>query len=316
MKFKNSKSKKIIKGEDIPKVFCYFHKADLDGWSSSAVVKKRYPFAEFYGYDYEEELPVVEGYDIVFMLDLSLSIDKMKELQKKNKDFIWIDHHSSKIREIEKKKLKISGLRDSENKNSACVLTWRYLYPTEKVPALLQYIEDIDLWNFAYNDTLPIVTALDIDEKEDRQMLEAMLDAGWWNDILPGLLAKGHLYVKLIEKQIDNIVKNASTKMWRGWTVSILNTPIHKSFIGDRILKTNHRAKFVILWSVDNDIVRVGLRGNSDINLGEIASKYGGGGHKQAAGFNISFNDFKKHVLDKLENPSVNWRVNETKRND
>ena len=30
------------------KVYCYFHNDDLDGWSSSAVVKRKHPDAEFH----------------------------------------------------------------------------------------------------------------------------------------------------------------------------------------------------------------------------------------------------------------------------
>ncbi len=279
------------------KVYCYFHNADLDGWSSSAVVKKKYPNAEFYGYDYECELPIVEDYDIVFMVDLSTSIDKMKELQKKNKEFIWLDHHASKIKEIEKANIKIKGLRNSDNSNSACVLTWKYLYPDKKVPVLLQYIEDIDLWKFKYNNTLPIVTALDTDDKKDREILEAMLETDWWNDVFPSLLEKGHNYLKLVEQQIDDIVKTTVTKIWKGYTVSVVNTPIHKSFVGDRILKINPKAQFVLLWSVEKELVRVGLRGRGDINLGEIARRYDGGGHLAAAGFSMNLKKFIKDVM-------------------
>lgn len=285
------------KNEKTPKVFCYFHIEDLDGWSASAIVKKKYPLAEFYGYNYEGNLPIVEGYDIVFMVDLSDSLETMKKLKEKNKKFIWIDHHASKIKEVEKANLEFEGLRDSDNNNAACILTWKYLYPDKEVPGLLQYIEDIDLWKFTFKNTMQIVTALDIDYKQDRVMLKEMMENGVWKKMFPILVERGQTYLNFTEHQIDEIIKNAVMKEWNGYKISIINTNVHKSFVGDRLLKINPNIQFVLLWSVEKELVKVSLRGREDINLGEIARRYDGGGHKAAAGFSMKYKEFFKHVL-------------------
>ena len=50
-------------------------------------------------------------------------------------------------------------------------------------------------------------------------------------------------------------------------------------------------------------LYRISLRSKSDLDVGEIARYFGGGGHKNAAGFSLegSLNQVREKVLSQLE---------------
>ena len=71
---------------------------------------------------------------------------------------------------------------------------------------------------------------------------------------------------------------------FEGFKVYAINVPdMFASDIGNELaLRTN---SFGIVWSEDDKGIRVSLRSVKDFDVSEIAKKYGGGGHKGAAGF-------------------------------
>lgn len=103
---------------------CFYHKADLDGVCSGAIVKHFVPECEMRGIDYGDDFPWDEvipdldaesqGFDetfvtetcstvpfrTVYMVDFSLPVDDMKRLAQASK-LIWIDHHKTAIDSLE-----------------------------------------------------------------------------------------------------------------------------------------------------------------------------------------------------------------------
>ena len=63
-----------------------------------------------------------------------------------------------------------------------------------------------------------------------------------------------------------------------------VNSCLFYSELGEYL---GNRASVVLVWSVQNDgRYRYELRTSTEgVHVGELAKKYGGGGHKQAAGF-------------------------------
>jgi len=75
-------------------------------------------------------------------------------------------------------------------------------------------------------------------------------------------------------------------------------------FVPNMILNIAIVKVAVYFRKVDNKI-RVSLRGKGDVNLSEVAKHFDGGGHKNAAGFNIedsSIKELKERVLSYLKN--------------
>ena len=271
------------------KVFCYFHDNDLDGWASSAIVKMKHPDAEFYGYNYEPDFPLVKGNDIVYLLDCSTTSENMKYLIDHNKKFIWIDHHAKKILDTYKDLgEEIEGIRDTKSTNSACVLTWKYLFPDKDVPGILRYIEDIDIWKWKLPFTDEINTTLSIDYHNDRKALIKFMDG--WKDEWEDLVLRGEAYIRMRKHQIESILKLMRVKNFHGYKTAVINSPIHSSFLAQEILDRNPDIEITLIWHNFNDEIRVSLS-SREVDISEIASLYGGGGHKHASGFSLNTGD-------------------------
>ena len=274
------------------KVYCYFHNDDLDGWSSSAVVKRKHPDAEFYGYNYGPDLPLVEGYDIVYMVDCSTTSENMKKLMEKNKKFVWIDHHTKKILATYKDLGEdIPGLRDIDSKHSACVLTWKYLFPDDtSIPRVLSLIEDLDIWKWKKTFTDEVNTALFIDHSEDRNYLIYIMNQENWYEEWPKIKSTGISYIKMRKHQIQSLIKLMKIKTFHGYKTAIVNSPIHTSFLGNEILEQNRDIAVALIWYNKGNDMRVSLR-SRDVDVSKIAHEYGGGGHKHASGFRLRMNE-------------------------
>lgn len=83
-------------------MLCIYHIADHDGKGSAAIVKSVYPDIEFYGFNHDMEVPLeeIKKHDKIIVCDIALPMELMFELSK-TKDFTWIDHHISVIKQYD-----------------------------------------------------------------------------------------------------------------------------------------------------------------------------------------------------------------------
>jgi len=260
------------------KVICYYH-SDMDGIASGSIVKKVYPNAKFVKVDYGDEHSFETGYDICIVVDFSFDKQDMELLIKNHKIFCWIDHHKTAM-EANKElwdSEDIDGLRSLDK--SGCELTWEWFFPHEEMPKAIKLIGDRDMWKFKYGrDTKsfhefismtvkePNVTILDTDNK----WIENALDQGCT------LLPKKEEQVKMaVEQGCDIELDNNTTRL--------INTDVNISEVGEYCYK-ELKYPVALIWSVQGKKVVCSLRSNT-VDVSEIAKKYGGGGHKFAAGF-------------------------------
>jgi len=276
-------------------VICYYHNDDLDGVTSASIIKKKYPQANFFGWNYGEKVAVQSNYDIVFIVDITLPESVMKELIANNKKVIWIDHHGRKIKDMEKKIKNIDGFRDTKNNHSACVLTWKYVYPCEPTPTLLRYVEDIDLWKWEYPNTDPITTSLWITYGNNPQSYVNLLNETVWNMQQTNHLTKGNLFIKQRNAIIDKTLTKTKIGTFKGHRTAFINTSVFQSSIGNEALK-RFDIDVALIWNLDTDFVRCSLRSNKNVDVSKIAKQLNGGGHPRASGFQCSLEEILKII--------------------
>ncbi len=63
----------------------------------------------------------------------------------------------------------------------------------------------------------------------------------------------------------------------------MVNTPLHVSYVGKE-LYTKY-PPIAVMWSRRGNSIIVSLRSDGSVDVADIAEKYGGGGHPQAAAF-------------------------------
>jgi oligoribonuclease NrnB/cAMP/cGMP phosphodiesterase (DHH superfamily) len=213
---------------------------------------------------------------------------------------IWIDHHKTAMEKYPDlwNSSNIPGIRSLEK--AACVLTWEYTHP-EYVPppAAVAYIGDKDMWKFEYAETRAFNAGFSLMVKtpddaawdtllspEDRATVNKMVSIG-------GLLLESQNYKiqKAFERGVDCIFQNLKARL--------VNTTGSISELGEFIYK-KPEYDIAIMWQAVEDTVVFSLRsdsGNPDSpDCAKIAQQYGGGGHRNAAGFQKKNMDFP-HLL-------------------
>lgn len=82
-----------------------FHRIDWDGFTAAAIALRAFSNADLIGWNYRDPLPVVDSYDRVVLVDLTiytLNPDKSRDfswMMENQSKMLWIDHHPI-IREV------------------------------------------------------------------------------------------------------------------------------------------------------------------------------------------------------------------------
>ena len=213
----------------------------------------------------------------VYLLDFCYPEKIMKKIARDNKRVVVIDHHIT-----QKKAGELADDFSFSLKNSAAVLAWKYFHPQKPLPKLLLYVEDIDLWKFKMKFTREIIASLDTYDFKFKV----------WDRIARDLenprsakkyIMEGKAIMKYQNMIVEKLANNGIKAALDGKKAVAVNSPILESEIGDYI-RRNKKAMGLI-WSSRNGRIEVSLRSDGSIDVSEIAKKYGGGGHRQAAGF-------------------------------
>ncbi len=139
------------------KITGIYHSRDLDGYTSGAIIKRKYPDATMIGWDYGQPIPNVKNQDLVIMADISFPMSNMYQLSKNNNmNLIWIDHHISAINDYITFIDEYSAILDSngtflkdsnlKTNKSACELCWEFFFPDDNMPLAINYLGIYDTW--------------------------------------------------------------------------------------------------------------------------------------------------------------------------
>ena len=253
-----------------------YHSWCSDGLLAAYLICKKYPDAEPYPAVHgTTPIPDVTGRD-VFIVDFSYSREILLDMKAKAKSLLVLDHHKSAQEAL-------SGLDFCmfDMARSGCGMTWDYLYPGHQRQWIVNFTEDIDLWNFLLPKSREVNCAIRSYPLtfEALDMLEKMN---------PYDLAKeGEILLRSQRNMVDSIVKKAREVEIQGHKVLCVNTPVLQSEVANYLSKGR---PFGVCWFESESGDRVySLRSQEDgIDVSTIAKKYpGGGGHYHSAGYRI-----------------------------
>ena len=217
----------------------------------------------------------------IYTLDLTLPKEITEKLLKTNKRITSIDHHIS-AEEI----TKMTQDYFFDNNHSGAVLAWKYFHPDKPVPKLLLFIEDGDIWKWGYPESDNFLSALALYNHDFKVWDEIASDVES-PDKFQEYLSKGEIISKYSQKIVDWLSPTAILVEFEGYKIYAVNAP---DFIkGQVATKLAERfPPFAIAWVQEKDLISVSLRAwKHDFDVSKIAQKYGGGGHKAAAGFSF-----------------------------
>lgn len=256
------------------KVLVIYHKNCLDGFGSAFAAWLHFgDSAEYLPMSYDDAPPNVEGKD-VYIVDFSFKRPILDEMLKKAKFVKVIDHHKTAYEDLKDFPL---ALFDMER--SGAVLTYQYFHSTE-VPKLLLHIQDRDLWQFKLDGTKEITTALYETVPFEFEV--------WQKLDCDELLKIGTVLRTIHEKEVSNLAKRAHLISFNEVVGLAVNTNAkYSSELGNLLAQESETFGATYSFNGKRELWEFQLRSIGDFDVSVIAKQYGGGGHKNAAGFSV-----------------------------
>lgn len=276
-------------------MICLYHSKDLDGLCSAAVVLKKYPNCTQIGWDYGDPIPELPGSEDVIMVDISFKMEIMHSIVQKHK-LIWIDHHASARKEY----LEYFGEWGEaymtyvySSKVSACEITWNYLYPDVPVPYAVDLLSKYDTWRgFETTEWKERILPFQYGMRAKCNTPQSILDL---NGSIFNEIEEGKIIIGYMKKQNEKLcTSNCFVRPFMGYTALCLNVPYIDS---DTMISVYDPSKHDLMLSFDfvGTHWSFSLRSKNNIDCSALARRLGGGGHAQAAGFEV------EHLSDAID---------------
>lgn len=232
----------------------------------------------------------LEPDDQVFILDYSLPPEVMVSICDKVELVVWLDHHKTAIDKWTAAQLdhpKLEKLLD--NSRSGTGITFDYFHPVSVRPMWVNWIEDRDLWKFQYgSDSKAFHAAMSSYPKTVDQWV-ALLVFGTSGDY-EQLLQEGDAILRAHKLRVMEIANGGAVPIvidgQKGLAANC--TGYYASDVGHELAERS--GTFGATWYQDKGgDIKWSLRAasNNQVDVAEIASKFGGGGHRSAAGFSL-----------------------------
>lgn len=259
---------------------CIYHGNCADGFGAAWVVRKALGDIDFVGAKYQEPPPDVTGKDVV-MVDFSYKRPVLLEMAEKANSILILDHHKTSAEDLVDLPANVTAKFDMNR--SGAMLTWEHFFPGEAPPPLLLHIEDRDLWRFALQNTRQIQANV-FSFPYDFQVWDTLMAAA-----PAALAAEGEAIERKHFKDIRELLGVTTREMViGGHRVPVANLPYTMSSdAGHEMAKGRPFA--ACYWDTPEGRV-FSLRSNDEgVDVSEVAKQYGGGGHRNASGFKVSF---------------------------
>jgi uncharacterized protein len=285
-------------------------------WCAQRYLKNIVGGVDVLGCSYQQESPDVSKYLFVYIVDFSFSRETIESWLKAGKQITVLDHHKTAqemIGDVSTFSRHFEFNFDLEE--SGATIAWRYFNHDREPPAFLQYVRDRDLWNHALPMTHEIHEASANLRFEIRKTAE-----------LTGIPARDLIFAAfdhlatLSQGKLLDLMADRGFELLKPKREAIANAFLRHEMVylptipGDD--RTPHRIPAVVLksdgsenrlisdicsllykrlpgysfvaciasggsWSLRSD------KDGSNFDVSEVAKLYGGGGHKNAAGFTI-----------------------------
>jgi len=278
---------------DEVKMIGFYHRGDLDGVSSGAILKKA--FGErivLYGIEYGDKIDfdkLIQKGDTVYMIDFCVEpFTKMLELNKKAK-LIWIDHHITSINEMKHSGVEFLGiLGDEKNSKSAAQLAWENFFPNKSLPKGIELISLFDTWQHEFKSEildfyrgLETDTGLSINSKSWEYIFENRIEFIKSTTNMGSVINK---YITANNKQYA--LEHGLETIFEGYKAITINKGFGGAMMFDSIWDEDKYDLMIAYSRRGNGTWRISLyTTKKNVDCSAIASKWGGGGHKAAAGF-------------------------------
>jgi oligoribonuclease NrnB/cAMP/cGMP phosphodiesterase (DHH superfamily) len=304
------------------KPICIYHGNCADGFGAAWVVRKFFcGDVDFVAGVYQTPPPEVTDRHVI-LVDFSYKRPVMLELAKYAKGVLVIDHHKSAAEDLAGSDSYFtdtntwSGVMDwprfvqncyqdrYENipvgriytrfdmSRSGAGMAWDFFFPNEERPALINRIEDRDLWRFAHADTRAVQAAV-FSYPYDFEVWDFLFKLD-----IATLRTEGEAIERKHHKDIAELVNVCRRDLCiAGHRVPAASLPY--TFTSDaghlmcEPISTHNGDESppfaACYWDTPKGRVFSLRSREGGMDVSEIAKQYGGGGHRNASGFTVSY---------------------------
>lgn len=267
------------------KILCIYHSADLDGICSGAIMRRKFPNAEMFGYDYGKPFPweKVDSNTLVYMADVSLPRDEMIRLKETASAFCWIDHHKSAMDDCDG--VFFDGIRKVGR--AACELCWKLFFPREDVPMAVHLLGRYDVWDKSDPrvDPFQYGARYHIQDGVFDELWEDLLNDTNWkaSDILKsGIL----LYEYQVRENAKYAKARAFEASFNGLRVIACNKSLANSQLFDAVYNPEKHDAMLLFGLRPDGMWKCSMYTTHEhVDVSAVCKRMGGGGHQKAAGF-------------------------------
>ena len=268
-----------------------------DGFCSAWLAHKVWPDAEYLPCNYGDALPNVAGKDVL-IVDFSYPREVLTMLAVSAKSLTLLDHHKTAEADLQGFMEECHKLYGShvnvvfDMEKSGARLMWDYLcerelllhgltlkpYEAEHPINVVRYVEDRDLWKWKLPNSREVNAAIrsyDFDFKTwDRfEYLDRVLMA-----------EQGRAILRYQDQIVASHLKHAREIEFCGHKVLCANATSLISEIAGALAQD--RAFGMVYFDRQDGLRQFSLRSREGgVDVSEIAQRFGGGGHRNAAGF-------------------------------
>ncbi len=253
-----------------------YHGDCPDGFCAAFVALKRYPHARLVPATYGKPLDDTVIKDkYVMMVDISWPREEMLRLNTLAAHLVVLDHHKTA-------EAALAGLDfcTFDMGRSGAQLSWDCNVGGPR-PWYVDYVADRDLWRWQLPESkavsafiMALPHTVEAWSRLDTMTAEQAIESGKG--------ARAH-----IDHYVDKVSAQKYAGRWNGYTLGIVNAAYPNiSDVGNALCEQG--AQVGLGWFVRGDhIMQFSLRSIGDLDVSALAAEHGGGGHKNAAGFQL-----------------------------
>lgn len=298
-----------------------YHRIDFDGICSCAIVRDYIEAHNMrpvlFPYNHGDAVPEARAFNDcseVWMVDIILPVDLIKELRKSRRRVVVIDHHETSIRSLKAAGLnRLPGLQVND-RMGACELCWRYLYGPAETPRPIALLSAYDVWDKARFNwehfTLPFQYAMRNRFGLDAELFYKRFKSGFFDhddyEVFNGLLTEGKAVLKYVLDCGRRAAQNYSFEVTIGGETKALCllTDTGGSLPFNEVAREKGCKVVITVNRVKDDTFKMSCYATEDdcpIHLGNyLLETYGGGGHRDAAGATINTEQFLRLIQEKI----------------
>jgi hypothetical protein len=279
---------------------CFYHAGCPDGFGAAWAVWRAWGDAASYvprGHDDDLRADDYAG-DRVAFVDIAPPNGVLRELGAVAAQVVVLDHHVSSKQRFEADAELASALPslghriDFDLAHSGAVLAWRHFHPGARTPELLCYVEDQDLWSWK----LPHSEAVNATIGSHPHTFAA------WSALaatpVDELAREGVPILRAQQREVEMALRFAHPARVGEQRVEAVNALHRRSLIGHELAKrASFGAPFGLVYRVAGERVDVSLYSIGAFDVSRLAVGFGGGGHRNAAGFHVSLREWLERFL-------------------